>query len=201
MDPLSMTASIIALIQASSSIFSYVRDIKDASKECKKLGLEVGSTRGLLDTLKDTVEDVQDQSNWAATLKALEDPGNPIKMLSLVLEPLKLKLDKAASAKGFKRFTKSLLWPLTSKATEEVLLTVERQKSLLMIALENDHFRLSAASKKQVGEIQKTVQQIQEDVRDLGEAISTVKLSQQGKLVNFPLMSIRTLTATRRIEL
>lgn len=53
-DPLSTVASIIALILLTSSVVTYLRNIKDASKECKKLELEITSMRGALDTLKET---------------------------------------------------------------------------------------------------------------------------------------------------
>ena len=61
MDPLSITASVITLLMFAKSTTQHLRAVKDSSKECTGLILEVSSIRGLLSELKDRLdEDTQD---------------------------------------------------------------------------------------------------------------------------------------------
>ena len=42
-DALGVTASIIALLQLSGVVISYLKDVKDASKDCQNILLEIGN--------------------------------------------------------------------------------------------------------------------------------------------------------------
>ena len=56
MDPLSVTASVIAVLQLSAKVLVYLNDVKDASKDRKQCVDETLNLRGLLFNLKDQVE-------------------------------------------------------------------------------------------------------------------------------------------------
>ena len=146
-DPLSAAASILAVLQLSSSVIGYLRNAQGASKECKKLVIEISFVKGMLDTLKDIANEVDDAEHWTATFNALLLPDGPVTQLEQVLDNLNKKLIATASTKGLKKIVKSLLWPLRKDETEKLLLAVERQKTLLALLLENNHLALSQAIK------------------------------------------------------
>ena len=56
MEPLSITASVIAVIQISSKIMSicsdYIRDVKDAPSDLQKIMLEVATVKGIFEALR-----------------------------------------------------------------------------------------------------------------------------------------------------
>ena len=184
-DPLSVTTSIITVLQLASSVAAYLRDVKDASKDCKKLVLEISCTRGILATLSDTISDVEDSDAWALTIKTLAEPDGPLTNLQTLLKQLEAKLSKCASATGFKKSSRSLLWPFSSKKTEEAVRAVERQKSLLILALENNHILLSQEIRKETAALHTGVREIQKDVSKVAEGVASLKLDQQETAVIF----------------
>jgi hypothetical protein len=54
-DPLSISASITALLQLTSRVVQYINSVKDASKECFRIRDEISSASFLLYMLKDYV--------------------------------------------------------------------------------------------------------------------------------------------------
>jgi hypothetical protein len=58
-DPLSVTASIIAVLQLSSTVLRYLVNVKNASADRKSLIREISSTHGILSTLNKTVDDAR----------------------------------------------------------------------------------------------------------------------------------------------
>jgi hypothetical protein len=68
-DPLSVTASIIAVLQLSSTVLRYLVDVKDTSADRKSLICEISSTRGILSTLNETVDDARvSDETWSAII-------------------------------------------------------------------------------------------------------------------------------------
>jgi hypothetical protein len=65
----------------SEAVISYLREVKDVRKECKKLLLDLHYIRGLLDILQETVQDVTDGGEWGATMKVLACNGSPLDSL------------------------------------------------------------------------------------------------------------------------
>jgi hypothetical protein len=102
-DPLSVTASVIAVFQLSGTIITYLCDAKGIQKECRKLLPDIEYTQGTLELLKDTVQDVQQSGTWAETMKIRASNSSPIQTLKDVLEPLRTKLEKKASTRSVSR--------------------------------------------------------------------------------------------------
>ncbi|KAJ8126084.1 hypothetical protein O1611_g7556 [Lasiodiplodia mahajangana] len=66
---------------------------------------------------------------------------------------LELLADRFAPKAGAGKVVTSLLWPFNKKQTEEILDTIERLKSLLLIDFQIDHFKLSQAIKEETESI------------------------------------------------
>jgi hypothetical protein len=62
-NPLSITASIIALTQMSEAVISYLRGVKDVRKECKRLLLRLDYTCGQLVLLQEMVQEMKGAEN------------------------------------------------------------------------------------------------------------------------------------------
>ena len=58
MDPLSMTASIIAVLRPTSTLAAYLNDVRNASAEQKTITIEASNLYGLLTSLRFRVEAV-----------------------------------------------------------------------------------------------------------------------------------------------
>src|SRR5271170_7609968 len=107
MDPLSVTASIIAVLQLGSTVLKYLGDVKDATRDCKSIIDEISSTRGILSALNETVGDATDSGEtWSATIRALGEPDGPLVMLKNTLQQLAGIFEGQASATGIKKAAK-----------------------------------------------------------------------------------------------
>jgi hypothetical protein len=72
MDPLSVTASIIALLQLSSEVTSYVISAAGAKNEKNKILEELRSCEQILQNLALEAGDSDERQRWSETVRALE---------------------------------------------------------------------------------------------------------------------------------
>jgi hypothetical protein len=135
-DPASISAIIIAVLQASATVIRFLSETKDARTERERLLNEIVFTQGLLYSLKDKAANQND----SASLKSLASLGvqnGPLDQFKNALERLGKKLRPAHSELG--KFGKSLIWPFQKDEVKDILSTIERQKSFFLLALQNSH--------------------------------------------------------------
>ena len=135
MDPLSVTASIIAVITLTGSVISFLNDAEDAPKDRARCQEEVSNLQCLLIRLKNRVEDVGSDDPWFVEVRLLAEKGL-FDQIKAAMQQLKAKLQPGSR---FKKVRETLLWKLTKTEVTEILSQIERQKSLIHIALEMDH--------------------------------------------------------------
>ena len=153
MDPLSITASIVAVLQATSAVISVCYDysaaIKGAPWELSKVTDELKGLRDVLESLAKLSKAAADADPAAQSrLPALEllcDPkanGGPLAACLDEINGLKAKLSPPSwSGKdGSKRqaLIKALGWPLKAKDTQRSLENISRFKGTLNVALTSD---------------------------------------------------------------
>jgi len=86
MDPLSMTASIIAVLQLTSTLVCYINEARNATAEQKKVAVEAGNLYGLLTSLRFQVEEARSNDPWYNQVKLLGVPNGPLDQFKGVLE-------------------------------------------------------------------------------------------------------------------
>lgn len=134
MDPLSISASIVALVQLTGTVVEYLHGMKGASEDRQNILSELTSVSGMLFILQDHAD--QQGESWSLTLKSLNGSKGPLAQLRTSLELLASKL---APMKGLKKIGKAFAWPFQKAEIRDILNTIERQKSLLNLARQNDH--------------------------------------------------------------
>ena len=134
MDPLSVSAGIIAVLQLSSTVFGYLKDATEATGDRKRLLDEVTSLHFLLFPLVDQMKEAEGDDTWSASLRSLKTPGGPLEQFRVELQRVASKLERVA---GVKKFGKAITWPFQKEEVKEILSTIERQKSLFILALES----------------------------------------------------------------
>lgn len=70
-------------------------------------------------------------------------------------------------ASGMKKATKAIFRPLRKEDVKDVLDTIERQKTLFILALQNDYIGLSQAIKESVNLVQNGIQDVLKGISDL----------------------------------
>ncbi|KAM0323197.1 hypothetical protein ACHAPQ_008786 [Fusarium lateritium] len=147
-DPLSIAASVIALLQLTATATQYLKDVKHGSADRLRLRDELRSTACLLEMLKDRVEDADDESETGETLKpgsirALAEPDGPLSLFGQILKEIVTKLEPQAS---LRRLAKPFTWPFDKKDITEMLNSLERLKSHFNLIMQNDLRELAKLS-------------------------------------------------------
>lgn len=136
MDPLSVTASVIAVLQLTAEVTKYLYDIKDAPKECRQYTIEASNLQNLLTNLHYHVEDATSNDPWYTALRALNVENGPLDQYKQALEQL---LSRVTIQDGLQKIKRRLIWKFSKAEAESILRRMERLKSLVSIALEMDH--------------------------------------------------------------
>ncbi|KAK4936029.1 hypothetical protein LTR10_023024 [Elasticomyces elasticus] len=143
MDPLSMTASIIAVLQLTSSFASYINEARNATSEQKKLAVEASNIYCLLTNLRFQVEEARSHDPWFNQVKLLGVPNGPLDQFKGVLE---FMVEQLSTSRKRVQVKSALLWKFTKKEVKDALARMERLKTLISCALTNDLMALSRAN-------------------------------------------------------
>lgn len=136
MDPLSFTASIIAVLQLSTKVLGYLNDVKDASKDCEKCTVEALNLYSLLVNLKFRLEEGSSNEPWYNAVRALGVDDGPLDQFKQALEQLQTKLTGGGR---MKMVGNALVWKLNKVEVTSILARMERLKTLVQISLQMDH--------------------------------------------------------------
>jgi hypothetical protein len=135
MDPLSTTASIVAILELASTLTNYVIDASNASTEQKRLAVEASNLSSLLTTLRFRVEGTPTDDPCYNQVKLLGIKSGPLDQLKDILETM---VGQSSSSRNRDQIRSALLWKFTKKEVENVLGRMERLKALINCALIND---------------------------------------------------------------
>ena len=168
-DALSIIGGFAAVIQISQVVVGYIKAVKGANVERQRLLAEINGTAALCQTLQDTAE--IDVEQWIQTLRVLsrEETG-PLCQFKRILEDLQRKLAPGRKPKSrFIVMIHDLGWPFKQDDFRNIILTIERQKSLFDLALTNDNLRLSMAILKTTQQMADTMEIVRVSQRVLEE--------------------------------
>ena len=136
MDGLSATASITAVLQLTGAVIGYLNDVKNAPKECQQCTIETSNLQGLLIRLRYRLDQGQAGDPWFTAVQALNIENGPLDQYEHVLKQLLSRLENQDGVQKVKRW---LLWKFRKEEVTSLLARMERLKSLVSFALENDH--------------------------------------------------------------
>ncbi|KAJ7027293.1 hypothetical protein C8F04DRAFT_92936 [Mycena alexandri] len=167
MDAVGLAASILALVQGAAFLLEYVKDVKDGASDRAELRLSLAALPGLLMSLKDQFDNTAPNTAGAVATANLAVQDGPFTQLIALLQRIQSKLNIPPSRTG--ELWQRLKWTLDKADVTELLLKVERVKSLIMLALQNNHVALSR-------EIQKDVQELHQQMEDVSSGVSAVSV-------------------------
>ena len=135
MEPIGAAASVVSLLQLAGAVIKYLSILKDASKDASKdikaLVLELCTVRGLLSTIKDLV------TEDSILHESLSGHNGLFSQIESSLQSLASKIEPTSTTTGHS-FVQKLRWPLRKEEVKDVMSSIERQKTLLNLALQND---------------------------------------------------------------
>lgn len=136
MDPLSATASIIAILQLSSKVVGYLNDVKDASNDRAKCAIEATDLSSLLTRLRVRLEDESSLTSWYTEVQALTVQNGPLDQFKQALELLQTKMTDGGK---LKKTGEALVWKFKKEEIASIVGRMERLKTLVQVALQMDH--------------------------------------------------------------
>ena len=136
MDPLSITASVIAVLQLTGEVIKYLSDVADAPKECQECTIEASNLHNLLINLRYRLEQGQTGDPWFTAIRTLNVENGPLDQYKQALEQLRSKVD---TNNGAQKMKTRLVWRFSKAEVTGILAKMDRLKTLVSIALEMDH--------------------------------------------------------------
>ena len=183
-DPFTILGGFASVIQISEVVVDYIKAVKGANADRQRLLVEIRSTTLLCQNLVESVEVDADQ--WMPTLRILsQQESGPLGQFTKTLERLQSKLGPGKKAKGrLDNIVFALKWPFEQDEFREILVDIERQRSLFHLAMTNDNHKLALAilhTTQDVAETLKTIRadqkQQEQASRVLGENIKSIQIS------------------------
>lgn len=136
MEPLSVTASIVAVLQLSAKVLSYLNDVNDASKDRAQCAIEASNIHSLLLNLRFRLEGGDASQPWYVAVRALAVENGPLDQFKQALETLQAKMTDGGR---LKKAGEALIWKFKKEEIASTLARMERLKTLIEIALQMDH--------------------------------------------------------------
>jgi hypothetical protein len=139
MDPVTavgLIASIAQLIGATAQAIQYLNDVKNAPKDRARLAREATSLLTLLTDLRYRMEEAKSTDPWFAGFRSLGGRGGPLEQFREAMEELTRKLEPGTA---IKRLGKALIWTLDKNEINGILSKIERLKTVVSLALQEDH--------------------------------------------------------------
>jgi hypothetical protein len=193
-ETLDITAGMTAALRSLSSILSYLVNVKEPSVCRNKLIREISTTRGILSSLNETVDDARVSDEiWFYTIRALRNPDGPIYVMKAALEELSVTLQGPASKVGIKEAAMILKWPFKKGELDTTLKVIDSQKYFLALALENDHHALVPKMHWRIPTSQKELADLSRDLAATRARIESEVLT----LLTIPMQPILTFLSPR----
>ena len=174
MDPLSVSASIVAVLQLTGTVLSYLNNVRNASKDQAQLAVEASNIYSLLISLRFRVEQSDSHDPWFTNVRNLGTENGPLDQIKEALERLAARIEPSH---GVKKLGKQLMWKFGKSEMEDVLNKIERIKTLVSLALTGDLISLSHAMNKEVTDINLGVTALRDGQQEIGERVSDINVS------------------------
>jgi len=140
MDPLSITASSIAILQISGTIinicYDYRSRVKHAAKDAIRIIAELNGLRNVIDALFLLLEDEsENKHSQRSALGNLAQVDGPLARCEENLKALEKKLEPK---EGWRATKAAIFWPLKEPDVRKVLQNIDSTKSTIQLALAAD---------------------------------------------------------------
>ncbi|KAJ7582111.1 hypothetical protein C8J56DRAFT_832326 [Mycena floridula] len=192
-----VAASIIALMQGAQALFNYVVDVREGFHARAELLESLGPLPSLLNTLVVKVQPPCQNTELVSTANLLCSPEGPFTQLQALMDRLHTKLGRssASSTSRTQKVLQALKWSIDKGEVAELMQKIERVKSLITLALQNDLVTLNHMIRDDIREaktvISKGVDDLSADISGIGNEVRNMsdKLTPMVERVQSHIMS------------
>ena len=159
MDPVTAVGLALKVVTLTLETVGYINDVGKAPKTRARLAREATNLLTLLTDLRYRLEDVETSSDpWFRGVRSLFLPGGALQLYKEDMEDIAKKLNPR---RGWTKFVIFLDWPLIAKDIDAILAKIERLKTLITIALNQDGLTLSLAIKEDITKLRAASEDLQ----------------------------------------
>ena len=168
MDPLSVTASVTALLECCVQIYKGIETIRNGNDEREKFLSEMRLLHNFLHGLKGRIDLAQGDEPWMQPIRELDEPDGVFSRLHSALVQLMTKLgakpllsDERAEVFPGKqdslrrRFVNGVKWSLNAQEARSILQRIEGLKNTISLALGQSNLILAAETGENVTALKK----------------------------------------------
>jgi ankyrin repeat domain-containing protein 50 len=167
-DPLSIAAGVIAVVTISEQIigwcWDYIHAAKSAQSDVLNIMNSIAGLKSILDRVAALVKKRKPTSagTQSSLLVLLTAPNGPLQSCEEALTRIKRKLDTKS---GTSTAAQTFRWKWTSKDIEKILQTIEREKTVLILALQAETNEGSLQIQAGVKEVSDSIHEMEMDRR------------------------------------
>lgn len=143
MDPgsaLGLAASVVQLIQFTVKSIEILSDVYHASEDQPQLLQEASSVLPVLFALRSRLAQFSQDEPWSIGIRSLGVASGPLDQLGQALITI---VEKLQPTNGVTKLFRAAKWPFDKKTCGEMLGRMERAKSSIGLALQNDQMFVS----------------------------------------------------------
>jgi hypothetical protein len=137
-DPLSIAASVAALLQLSATAIEYLKNVKQGASDRARLRDELRNTVCLLEMLRDRVEDSLDSEGGATGspwISALAGQDGPLNLFKALLADI---IEKLVPQDRLRKIAQPFRWPFSEKEITKTLEMLERLKTSFNLIIQDE---------------------------------------------------------------
>lgn len=136
-ETLGVVSSIIAIADLSYKLLHYFKAVHDSGKEIQEYNREAPHFAELLTSLAAHVAQSSGQNgdSWFESVRTLQ--RGPMQQYQTALEEFKEKVEPGTGLR--EKLTQRIAWKFVKDDVKEILERMQRLKSLIIIALQEDH--------------------------------------------------------------
>ncbi|EXJ72482.1 uncharacterized protein A1O5_04987 [Cladophialophora psammophila CBS 110553] len=144
MEAIGVGASLVQIINAAVASIDYLRQVRVSSNERRKLSDEATALRGLLLQLGEKLNQAEQRSNGGSVgTRLLSGPSGQLAVLGNSLSELTARLGQSVPQANSVRYKFQVIqqkfaWPSERKRCMETLECIERTKTFVLLALQQD---------------------------------------------------------------
>ena len=149
-----LAAGIIAVVQLSDRVITlcsrFIGKVRGAEREVAQMIVTITALKGFLEFLNKFIKD-DDNAFRLPQLYSICQPEGPLDLCTSLLNDMESKMQPKRDYNGI---LKAITWPWKWKDIGEALDVIEKQKTLMTLAMQGDTTRATLAIKQTVDDIQ-----------------------------------------------
>jgi len=158
-EALALTASVVALLQLTDRVVSlcsqFIGHVRGAERQVAQMITTITGLKGFLEFLKGSIENDTDPERFPQLCRLSRRDG-PLDLCTKLIKDIEAKMQLKRDVHGV---LKALNWSLKWKDIGEALDVIEKQKTLILLAMHGDAARTTVEIADRVKEIETDVQE------------------------------------------